>query len=219
MKKKIVFALMGFILIAASHAQNTPSQKGLDKEKKWLVEPVKITSLMVNTHPEYNGWGLEVGRKLADKLWLTTMVEKTQGGDFASNFDPTYDYLITFDYLASLTTLRYYIDPHAVYTTFFDGGIEHQRASHQFLREAEVMQESAVALGPILFIGGEWHFHENIYFKWRMGGFINLYRGGTMKSRIDDGQNQPPYYLYPHLADAVTGIGSYAGDVAFGIKF
>ncbi len=70
-----------------------------------------------------------------------------------------------------------------------------------------------------MLIGGEWHFHENIYFKWRAGGFINVYRGGTMKQRIDDGQDQPSFYLYPHLSDAVIKPGSYAGDVAIGIKF
>jgi hypothetical protein len=174
---------------------------------------------MVNTHPEYNGWGFEAGRKITEKLWVTSMIEKTKGGDFESNFDPDYDFLITFDYFAWLNTCRYYLKPDARYSTFLDGGFELQTASHKFLRNGEVYKESAVSIGPLLLVGGELKLGEHMHFKWRMGGFINVYRSGSMNERIDDGQDQPSFYLYPHLSDAVIKIGTYAGDVAFGIKF
>jgi hypothetical protein len=219
MRKRLLPVIIGFLAAITGYAQEDTSVDIPARKKNWQIEPIKITSLMVNTHPEYNGWGLEAGRRITDKLWITSMIEKTLGGDFASNFDPNYDYLITFKYFAWLNTLRFYLKPEAVYTTFFDGGVEFQSASHKFLRNNWVFEENAYALGPLLFIGGEWHFYENIYFKWRMGGFINVYRSGSMKSRIDDGQDQPSFYLYPHLSDAVISSGSYAGDVAFGIKF
>lgn len=208
-----------FLGATSSYAQEESSPKITSQEKKWLIEPIKVTSLQVNTHPEYNGWGVEVGRKLTDKLWITSMIEKTKGGDFLKNFDPAYDYLVTFNYFAWLNTFRYYLKPEARYTTFLDAGVEYQSASHKFLRDNTVFEEKAKAVGPILFVGGEWRFYKNIYLKWRSGFFINVHRGGDMKSRINDGQDQPPFFLYPHLSDAVIGKGTYAGDVAFGIKF
>lgn len=174
---------------------------------------------MVNTHPEYNGWGFEAGRQLTEKLWITTMIEKTKGGDFLKNFDPEYDFLVTFKYFAWLNTFRYYLNPGARYSTFFDAGIEYQSAKHKFLRDDAMFEEKARAAGPILFVGGEWNFYKNIYLKWRSGFFLNVYRGGSLKSRINDGQDQPAFFMYPHLSDAVIGKGTYAGDVAFGIKF
>lgn len=187
-------------------------------KKNWQVEPVKLSSLMVNTHPEYNGWGLEVGRRLADHLWVTSMIEKTKGGDFIDNFDPNYDFLMTFDYLAVLGVVRYYVKPEGAYTSFFDGGLEFQRATHKFLRNNVVYREEATAVGPLVMFGGERRLSETVYFKWRFGAILNLYRAGSMKSRIDDGQDQPSFYLYPHLSDAVIKRAIYAGDVAFGIK-
>ncbi len=219
MKKQITLIIAGFLVALSSHAQDTSSKENQVKEKKWLIEPLKITSLMVNTHPAYNGWGFEVGRKVSDKLWFTSMIEKTKGDDFVSNFDPNFDFLIDFKYLAWLNTFRYYLKPDAKYTTFFDAGVEFQSASHAFLRDSDIFKEEATALGPILFVGGELQMFNNIYFKWRSGGFINLLRNGSFKSRIDDGQDQPSFFLYPHLSDAVISKGTYAGDVAFGIKF
>lgn len=201
MKKAILLLIVSFIILS-NFAQEMASADQ-EKEPKWLIEPIKITSLMVNTHPEYNGWGFEIGRKISHKLWLTSMIEKTKGGDFVDNFDPNYDFLITFNYFAWLNTLRYYIKPDAIYTTFFDAGLELQSASHKFLRNNEVFKEKAIALGPLLLVGGEWHFHKKVYFKWRFGGFINIHRSGAMKKRIDDGQDQPSFYLYPHLSNAV----------------
>ena len=198
---------------------NAFSQEKNLQEKKWLVEPIKLSSLMVNTHPEYNGWGLEVGRKLSEKVWATSMIEKTKGGDFMKYFDPDYDYLVTFSYFAWLNTVRYYFKPEATYTMFVDGGMELQKASHKFLRDGDLMKEKALALGPIVMIGGEWRFHEHLYFKWRFGGFVNVVKNGSMTERIDDGQDQPSYQLYPHLSDAVLSNGTYAGDVALGIRF
>ena len=217
--KKTFLLIIGFLAAISNYAQKTSSTENLVQDPKWLIEPIKITSLMVNSHPAYNGWGFEAGRKVKGKLWFTSMIEKTKGDDFVSNFDPNYDYLITFNYFAWLNTFRYFLKPDAVYTTFFDGGVVYQSASHKFLRNNGVFEETAIAVGPLLLVGGEWHFYENIYFKWRFGGFINTHRSGTMKSRIDDGQDQPSFYLYPHLSDAVISKGTYAGDVAFGIKF
>jgi hypothetical protein len=191
----------------------------LARDRKWLIEPIKLTSLMVNTHSEYNGWGFEFGRRLTKRLWVTSMVEKTQGSDFAENFDPAFDYLVSFRYFAWLNTVRFYLSPEKKYSMFLDGGVEFQRSRHKFLRSTSLFEETAIAVGPLLLIGGEWHFSKIMYFKWRVGGFINAYRSGTMKRRIDDGQDQPSFYLYPHLSDAVVKPGSYAGDLALGIKF
>lgn len=218
MEKNFLLVVIAFLATISSYAQEGSSPERL-ADKKWLIEPVKINSLMVNTHPEYNGWGFEVGRKLTDKLWATSMIEKTKGGDFVKNFDPAYDFLITFKYFAWLNTFRYYLKPGARYSTFFDAGIEYQRATHKFLRDNSVFEEKARAVGPIMFVGGEWHFSRHVYLKWRSGFFINVYRGGSMRSRINDGQDQPAFFIYPHLSDAVIGRGTYAGDVAFGIKF
>ncbi len=218
MEKKLLFIAVVFFASISGKAQEELSIAN-QKDKVWLIEPIKISSLMVNTHPEYNGWGFEVGRKITDRLWVTSMIEKTTGGDFKKNYDPNYDYLITFHYFAWLTTCRYYLKPDAKYSTFFDGGIELQTASHKFLRNDAVIEEDATAMGPLLMVGGELKLGEKMYFKWRMGGFINLYKKGTMKNRIEDGQDQPWFYLYPHLSDAVIGNGTFAGDTAFGIKF
>ena len=209
----------GANLAVSSLTQQDLSSESQSRQKNWLIEPIKLTSLMVNTHPEYNGWGLEGGRRLTERTWVTSMIEKTKGGDFLKNFDPEYDFLITFRYFAWLNTFRYYLKPDARYSTFFDAGVEYQSAGHKFLRDNDVFEEGAKAAGPILFVGGAWRFSENMYLKWRSGFFVNLYRGGDMKSRIDDGQDQPAFFMYPHLADAVIGRGTYAGDVAFGITF
>lgn len=219
MKWKLSLVAMVCLVSTLCKAQGDTTTERISHDRKWLIEPIKISSLMVNTHPEYNGWGFEVGHRITDKLWVTSMIEKTKGGDFLKNFDPAYDYLITFSYFAWLNTFRYYLKPDARYSTFFDAGVEYQSAAHKFLRQNEVFKEQALAVGPILFVGGEWRFSERIYFKWRSGFFINIYRGGDMKSRIDDGQNQPTFFMYPHLSDAVIGKGTYAGDMAFGIKF
>ena len=218
MERKLLLIALAFVASISCHAQEEIAVEN-PKEKKWLIEPIKISSLMVNTHPEYNGWGFEAGRKIADRLWVTSMIEKTTGGDFKKNFDPNYDFLITFHYFAWLTTCRYYLSPDAKYSTFFDGGIELQTASHKYLTDNKVMKENAAAMGPLLMVGGELKLGERMYFKWRMGGFINAYKSGSMKSRIDDGQDQPAFYMYPHLSDAVIGNGTFAGDTAFGIKF
>lgn len=215
MERKLLLMALAFAATISCYAQQEPENP---KEKKWQIEPIKITSLMVNTHPEYNGWGFEAGRKITDKLWITSMIEKTKGGDFEKNFDPNYDYLITFHYFAWLTTARYYLKPDAKYTTFFDGGVEVQTASQMFLRNNGLLKENAIAMGPLLMVGGELKLGERMYFKWRMGGFINAYRRGSMKSRIEDGQDQPAFYMYPHLSDAVIGNGTFAGDTAFGFR-
>ena len=217
--KSLLTLFFATSLIISGHAQNSSVSDSLTHPKKWLIEPLKITSLMVNTHPEYNGWGFEIGRKITHKIWLTSMIEKTQGGDFVDNYNSGFDYLVSFHYFAWLNTVRYYIKPDAKYSSFFDGGLELQTASHQFLRGGKILKEEAFAFGPILMFGGELKMRSNIYFKWRAGGFINLIRSGSMTERINDGQNQPSYQLYPHLSDAVLAVGNYAGDVAFGIKF
>ncbi len=217
--KDISAAFFALMLPLTGFAQQDSSQANLSRAQKWLIEPIKVTSLQVNTHPEYNGWGFELGRRLSDKLWLTSMVEKTQGGDFLKNYNPLHDYLISFKYFASITTFRYYLKPAARYSTFFDAGAIFQTASHKFLRGSDVFQEKARSAGPAIFIGGEGRIYKNTYFKWRSGLFINVYNGGNMKDRIDDGQDQPAFFMYPHLADAVIGKGTYAGDLAFGIKF
>lgn len=219
MKRNFLLLAITSLVSTYSWAQDGASEISLAREKKWLIEPIKLTSLMVNTHPEYNGWGLEGGRRLTDKLWVTSMIEKTKGGDFLKNYDPTYDFLITFKYFAWLNTVRYYVKPGARYSTFFDAGIEYQSATHKFLRGDDVFEEKARSVGPILFVGGEWNFYKNFYMKWRSGFLINVYRGGAFKSRINDGQDQPAFFMYPHLAAAVIGKGTYAGDVALGIKF
>ncbi len=214
--------MLGAILIMCAlsvAAQRDSLQVCHVGKAKWLIEPLKITSLQVNTHPEYNGWGLEIGRRLSNRLWITTMIEKTQGGDFLKNFKPEHDFLINLKYFVWINTFRYYLKPDARYTTFFDAGLIYQSASHKFLRAQKVAQEKARAVGPALFIGGEGRIYKQIYFKWRSGFFFNVYRGGDMKSRMDDGQNQPPFFMYPHLSDAVIGKGTYAGDLALGLKF
>jgi len=219
MKRKTLLPVVILLATLSSYAQEETPTEDQPKVKKWLIEPIKLTSLMVNTHPEYNGWGFEAGRRITDKLWVTSMIEKTKGGDFTKNFNPDYDFLTAFKYFAWLNTFRYYLKPGAAYTTFFDAGIELQRSSQQFLRNNALMEEKAVAMGPLVFVGGEMKLRENMYFKWRMGGFVNLYKSGSMKQRVNDGQDQPPFYMYPHLSEAVIGNASYAGDVAFGIKF
>jgi len=218
MQNKLL-AIIAFLVPLSGFAQQDSSQTKISQTKKWFIEPIKITSLQVNTHPEYNGWGFEIGRKLTDKLWITSMIEKTQGGDFLKNYKPAHDFLVNFKYFASINTFRYYLKPDARYSTFFDAGIIFQTASHKFLRGNDVLEEKAKAAGPIFFVGGEGRVYKNMYFKWRSGFFINVYRGGGMKSRIDDGQDQPAFFMYPHLSDAVIGKGTYAGDLAFGIKF
>jgi len=215
---------IAFLAYITCNAQEEVRNENFTINQKWLIEPIKISSLMVNFHPEYNGWGFEAGRKITDRLWVTSMIEKTKGGDFEKNYDPDYEFLVTFSYFAWLNTLRFYLKPEAKYSTFFDGGMVLQTSSHKFLRNNELFGEEALAMGPILQVGGElklgkMKLGKNMYFKWRMGGFINLYRSGSMKSRIDDGQDQPSFYLYPHLSDAVLSNGTFAGDTAFGIKF
>lgn len=218
MKKTLLLVTISFLASVPSFAQEQASTQSPTRTKKWQIEPLKITSLMVNTHPEYNGWGFEAARRITDKLWVTSMIEKTKGGDFQANFDPAYDFLVTFDYFAWLNTLRYHLKPDAKYTTFFDGGMAVQSAQHKFLRNDQVFEERAVAVGPLLLVGGQLRLRENIYFKWRAGLVINAYRGGSLKSRIDDGQDQPPFFLYPHLTDALLKPAMYVGDVAFGVK-
>lgn len=217
-KSSLTLAFLASAVTVCAQEMTAPSPA---PDPQWLIEPVKISSLMVNTHPRYNGWGFEAGRRLTDKLWITSMIEKTQGSDFANNFDPSHDYLVSFRYFAWLNTLRYYLKPQAVYTTFFDGGLIYQSASHSFLRNQDIQEEDARAVGAVLFVGGEWRFSpsRNIYLKWRSGGFLNLVRTGSFNKRIDDGQNQPAFFMYPHLSDAVIGQGTYAGDVAIGFKF
>ncbi len=98
--KRFLSVFTGFFIVISCYTQAEIKEHQLTQEKKWSVEPIKITSLMVNTHPEYNGWGFEAGRRVTDRYWVTSMIEKTKGGDFASNFDPDFSFLVTFDYLA-----------------------------------------------------------------------------------------------------------------------
>lgn len=222
MKRTLVFTLIGIFVFGFSGFAQESEETETKKEEKpirWLIEPIKLSSLMVNTHPEYTGWGLELGRKLSDKVWFTSMIEKTKGGDFAKNFDPNFDFLVTFDYFAWLNTARYYLKPEKKYSTIFDGGFVFQKVRQKYLRNNQLIVENATAVGPLLMVGGELKMRANTYFKWRFGGFLNVFRDGSFVDQINDGQDQAPYQLYPHLSDAAIGAGSYAGDIALGLKF
>lgn len=188
------------------------------------IEPIKLSSLMLNLHPDWAAWGIEAGVRVSDHLWLQSMFEYDKGsGQLGDYFVDGSEYLVTHGYTASLNTARWYFTPDRS-SGFVDGGFAWQRGRQQWLDVDRRLQErTGFTLSPVLLSGYEAHFGRGLFFKIRGGGGWNAIRGGGIDGHLDlyrrKEQARTYYSPHTHLTEVFFQPFFYIGDIALGAKF
>lgn len=182
----------------------------------WSIEPIKLTSLMLNLAPGWSGWGIEGGRRITSSLWFESFLERDVGHHRGIIEASEFEYITGYDYTAWLNTLRYFFSPQEG-SFFADAGFAVQAAKVRFIRNGTFHSESAHTLSIAVLGGYEWLFKSGLIIKIRLGGAYNVLRSGSM----DDQPNVKDWNSDPadHLTAVMVQPALYIGDVGIGMKF
>ena len=221
-----IFLALSGPLLSPAHAGPDPAgpEDHDDPGYVWSIEPIKLSSLMLNVHPDWAAWGIETGFRVTDNLWLQLFFEYDKAsGSLGDYFADGHDYLVTQGYTAIMPTGRWYFTPGRS-SGFVDVGFAFQRGRQQWLDPARELQErSAVTLSPVLLSGYEFAFGRGLFCKIRGGGGWNAYRSGGIDGQLDlyafDEQRWTYYNPHAHLTEVLYQPFFYIGDVAFGARF
>ena len=216
--------LLPFLALAASAPALAEAPAEQSAGAAFSLEPIKLSSLMLNIHPDWSAWGIEAGVRLGDHLWLQSFLEYDKaGGLLESYLDDDSDFLISHTYLASLNTARWYFQPERS-SGFVDVGFAWQRGRQQYLDvEREFHERSGYTLSPALLSGYEARFGRDLFFKVRGGGGWNAVRGGDIDGHLDlylrEEQARTYYSPHTHLTEVFFQSFFYIGDISLGIRF
>lgn len=216
----VVTLLWSTVLV--SHAPAT--EPAPERRAVFSIEPIKLSSLMLNLHPDWGAWGIEAGVRLSDHLWLQSFFEYDKGGAQLEAYDVEgFDFLVTHGYRASLNTARWYFTPDRS-SGFVDAGFAWQRVRQQWLDPDRVLRErSGFTISPALLAGYQAHFGNGLFFKVRGGGGWNAVRSGTIDGHLNLYRRQEEAFTYhnphSHLTEVVFQRFFYIGDVALGATF
>ena len=196
-----------------------------DTRYVFSVEPIKLSSLMLNMHPDWSAFGLEAGVRVHERVWLQAFVEIDKGSLHQDFLAPNKDFLTNHHYTAMMFTGRWMAQPDARKSALLEGGVAIQWLWQQYIdRGGSFESRTGMAFGPVLLGGYEWHMgRSNAFFKVRGGGGWNAHRQGGVTGHLDlkdhDELARSYYSPYTHLTEVLFQPFFYIGDVAIGFKF
>jgi len=191
----------------------------------WSIEPIKLSSLMLNVHPDWAAFGLETGVRVHRKIWIQSFMEIDKGSLHQEFSTPSHDFLTNHHYTAWLTTGRWVFRPDARHGGFAEAGMNIQWLWQQYNNPAgKAKSRTGMTIAPVLLAGYEWQIGpSNAFFKIRGGGAWNAHRQGEVDGHLDlqdlEEQKRGYYSPYTHLTEVFFQPFYYIGDVSFGFKF
>ncbi|MEN0062226.1 MAG: hypothetical protein AAGA48_08740 [Myxococcota bacterium] len=189
----------------------------------WSIEPIKLSSLMLNTHPDWAAWGIESGVRVSEHLWIQVFLEIDKGSQLNGFYTEGRDFLLSHNYVALVNTGRWYFKPDRS-SGFVDAGVALQGLRQQYLDPSrQAQQRNGFTVTPVVLAGYEAMFGPGLFFKIRGGGGWNAHRGGNIDGHLDLDEHarlaRTYYNPYTHLTEVFFQPFIYVGDVAFGAKF